>query len=192
MTARENLTVEMVRRDLSDLPEAPLLPGFAFRPFAPGDEGVWTEIIRQSEQFFIVRDDLYAGQFGQDPEGARERIVFIRDEATGADVATIAAWYGEERHDDRAGWGRIHWVAVRPAYQGRGLGKAMLAYALRRLVDLGHHNAFLVTSTGRLPALRLYLNFGFVPDRTRPNAANAWGSIAGDLPAATRYLKGHE
>lgn len=192
MTGPENLTVEMVRRDLAALPVTPLPPGFAFRPFADGDEPTWTGLIRASEHFFIVRDDLYAGQFGYDPAGARQRILFVVEEATGRPVATVAAWYGEERHEDRAGWGRIHWVATHPEFQGRGLGAAMTTAALRRLAALGHRNAFLVTSTGRLPALRLYLRLGFAPDFSRPNAAPAWASVAGQIPAITRYLTGHD
>ena len=144
MTGPENLTVEMVRRSLASLPDRPLPPGFALRPFTDGDEPIWTDLIRASEPFFLVRDDLYASQFGHDPAGARERIGFVTEAATGRPVATVSAWYGEERHGDRAGWGRIHWVATHPEFQGRGIGEAMTALALHRLAALGPVSVFLV------------------------------------------------
>ena len=70
---------------------------------------------------------------------------------------------------------------MRPAYQGRGLGKAALAFALERLSHW-HERAFLDTSTARLPALKMYLDFGFAPDRTHgPDALRAWRGVRAAL-----------
>ncbi len=57
-------------------------------------------------------------------------------------------------------WLRIHWVAIAPAYQGRGLAKPLVAAACLRLRALGHVWAYLTTSTSRLPAVSLYTKFG--------------------------------
>ena len=58
----------------------------------------------------------------------------------------------------------MFWLAIMRHHQGRGLGKPLLAAVCNRLVELGYQRACVVTSTGRLPAVSLYLQFGFQPD----------------------------
>jgi GNAT superfamily N-acetyltransferase len=65
---------------------------------------------------------------------------------------------------------------VRPEYQGRGLGKAALSYALTRLAGW-HERAWLATSTARPVAIQLYLNFGFRPDLQPSGARAAWERV---------------
>src|SRR5947209_7785691 len=69
-----------------------------------------------------------------------------------------------------------HWVAVRPEYQGRGLAKAALSYALTRLAEW-HERAWLATSTARPVAIKLYQSFGFRPDLEPPSARAAWEHV---------------
>ncbi len=173
-----NIGVQMTRADLGNLPHAPLPPGFRVRPFADGaDPALWVAIIRGGETFFTIEDDLWERAFGFDLPAARERVFFVETD-TGEPVGTVAAWYGS---DEKAEWGRIHWITMLPAYQGQGIGKAALAYALRRLAELGHQAVYLETSTARLPALQMYLRFGFVPAYDRPDARDAWSAVAPHL-----------
>jgi hypothetical protein len=44
-----------------------------------------------------------------------------------------------------------------------------------------HERCYLITHTGRLPALELYLDFGFVPDLDPPGAVEAWREVKGKL-----------
>ena len=69
--------------------------------------------------------------------------------------------------------GRIHWLAIRPAFQGRGLAKAALFEALRIMAQW-HQQAWLATSTGRAAAIRLYLHAGFQPDLRPAGAHDIW------------------
>ena len=45
-------------------------------------------------------------------------------------IATATAWYGQ--HQGKR-LGRLHWISVRPDHQGKGLGKALIARALKIL-----------------------------------------------------------
>ena len=71
----------------------------------------------------------------------------------------------------------IHWVALRPAYHGRGLGSAILSHALA-LLKKWHQKAFLLTDTRRIAAIGLYLKFGFVPDMEFAEAQKRWSEVA--------------
>lgn len=174
--------VRMLRPDLRDLPKGPLPDGFRLRPLRGPEEGrLWEQVVRAAETEFEVADGLFAEQYGHDLAGTRERVFFL-EAPDGTAVGTISAWY--QRAFKGGEWGRIHWVAVVPEFQGRGLGRGMLAFALRELARHGHDRAYLSTSTARLPALSLYLRFGFVPDPDTEDAAQAWQGVAERLPAA--------
>ena len=81
-------------------------------------------------------------------------------------------------------------MAILPEFQGRGLGKALLATICRRLRELGHERAYLHTSAARMAAIQLYLQFGFAPVARNAAEAAAWKRILGGVspvapPAAT-------
>jgi hypothetical protein len=44
-----------------------------------------------------------------------------------------------------------------------------------------HDRCYLATSTERVAAIRLYLNFGFVPDLSLPNAPAVWQELGARL-----------
>ena len=124
----------------------------------PGDEGLWDEIQRDAEPYFSIEPGLFVEEFGADLEAAWER-VFLVTEPGGREVGTMGAWY---RTFEGRDYGLIHWVAVRPAFQGLGLAKASLAGALEVLAR-HHEAAYLITQSKRIPAISLYLDAGFRP-----------------------------
>lgn len=75
-------------------------------------------------------------------------------------VATATAWLNDGYATPE--YGRVHWVAVHSAHQGRGLARPLLSAVCYRLKDLGYTKAYLTTSTERAVAMRLYRQFGFV------------------------------
>lgn len=169
--------VHMIRPTLEAIPHVPFPDGFRIRPLRPDEGGLWLDIQRDAEPYFPIADDLFDSQFGYDPPAIPQRCYFVVDER-GVAVGTISAWYNR---DFKGGeWGQIHWVALRRAYQGKGLARPMLSHALTQMAQW-HGRAFLGTSTQRLPAIKLYLDFGFVPDLDDPGAAEAWRTVAEEL-----------
>jgi GNAT superfamily N-acetyltransferase len=156
----QNTKVMMERASLAGIPEYGLPQGFALRWYRIGDEAAWREIQAAADQYNNITADLFRKTFGTDPRAHEQRICFLTT-ATGEPIGTAAAWWGEEGADGRRG--RIHWVAILPAFQGRGLAKPLLTAVCLRLRKLGHTSAYLTTSAARTPALNLYHQFGFVP-----------------------------
>jgi len=59
--------------------------------------------------------------------------------------------------------GKIPFLGLLPRFRGRGLGGRLLAFALRRLRELGAVEAELGVDLGNIPAVKLYRRAGFKP-----------------------------
>lgn len=171
------IDITMVRPNLDDIPQYELPDGFSIRTMRPDDVGLWNDIWRDAEPFFTVDEHLFENQFGHDQQATQWRTFIVEDER-GVAVGTTSAWYN--RNFKGEDYGQIHWVAVRQAYWGRGLGKAMMTHALNEMAKW-HDRAFLGTQTKRIPAIKVYLDFGFVPDLERPGAVVAWQQVKEQL-----------
>ena len=175
-----NVSVVMVRRDLDDVPAYPLPPKYAVRWHQPGDEELWVRIQTSAEQYSEISLDLFRRAFDDDASVLAQRQLFLLDH-DGVGIGTASAWYDNDHHGQR--YGLIHWIAIVPACQGRGLAKPLLSRVCHRLRDLGHDKARLNTSTARIAALNLYVAFGFVPDIASDADARVWRELAPHLKA---------
>jgi len=155
-----NTKVVMERSALADIPEYDLPQGFALRWYETGAEAAWLQIQSAADQYNNITADLFFKTFGNEQTAHEQRICFLTT-TSGEPIGTAAAWWGAEGAEGRQG--RIHWVAIIPAFQGRGLAKPLLTAVCLRLRELGHTSAYLTTSAARIPALNLYHQFGFAP-----------------------------
>jgi GNAT superfamily N-acetyltransferase len=169
--------IYMVRPHLRDIPQVDLPAGYRIRTLRPDEGELWTNIWREADPWASVGPETFLKEFGDDLPALQER-GFIVEDAHGVAVATITAWYNRDYHGEVVG--QIHWVATRQSHWGRGIGKAMLSHALRQMARW-HDKAFLGTQTKRIPAIKLYLDFGFVPDLDHPGAREAWREVRDKL-----------
>ena len=99
----------------------------------------------------------------------RDRIIpggaFLVVEAEGGrPIATASA-----SHNPRATrcyfpfGGEIGYVTVDSLHRGKGLGRAVVALAVARLIEAGYLHIFVGVQGWRLPAVKCYLRLGFVP-----------------------------
>lgn len=167
----------MLRHDLQHIPQSPFPAGYGIRALRADEGPLWTDIERDAEEYFPIADDTFAKTFGSDPEAIPQRCYVITG-PKGNGVGVISAWYNRSFKGQE--WGQIHWVATRSAHQGKGLGKAGLSYALNQLARW-HTRAYLDTQTARIPAIKLYLDFGFVPDLDQQDAHAAWRGVKAQL-----------
>jgi GNAT superfamily N-acetyltransferase len=146
----------------------------AVRWHRAGDEEAWTRIHVVADRLNAFPAGRFEEQFGTDERLLAQRQLYLCD-GGGREIGTATAWF----NDDYRGrpFGRIHWVAIVPEMQGRGLARPLLAAACNRLRDLGHERAYLLSDTARPAALNLYLSFGFVPYIRSEAELAAWRSV---------------
>lgn len=149
----------MLSDHTTPLPDAPLPRGFQITPLT-GPQGVtsWVDIWREAHPGLAVDSQRFHRAFGEDADLIGRRVTLLLA-PNGLAVGTGAAWFGE-LSPGSGRIGRLHWLAIRPSAQGRGLGAALLAFLVRRLRDT-HERSYLVTQSDRQAAIRLYHRFGY-------------------------------
>jgi N-acetylglutamate synthase-like GNAT family acetyltransferase len=156
---REYISVKMVRESLDGIPEYSLPAGYSIQWYKPGYEIHWQTIQSLADEYNRVTPELFEEQFGADTQLLSERQCYLFDSEKDI-IGTATAWLDNQ---GKKSLGRIHWVAIVPQQQGKGLAKPLLTIICKRLKDLGHSKIYLTTQTVRIHAINLYAKFGFVP-----------------------------
>ncbi|MFC2124038.1 GNAT family N-acetyltransferase [Bacteroidota bacterium] len=167
----EVISLMMIRDHLLDYPRFDVPPGYSIRYYVKGDYNAWLRIHSEAEPYHKVDRQLFFEQFGDDEKIIRDRQFFVCDH-TGKEVGTATAWF----NDDLVGrnYGRIHWVAVSPDHQGKGLAKALTTRLCDRFVELAHTQALLTTENFRVDAIHIYMKFGFIPSSRNEREKVFW------------------
>lgn len=173
MKIYENVPVRMIRPNLANIPDYALPSSYRIRPYQAGDEAAWTRIHLQADQYNTFPPTRFEQEFGRDLKRLAERQFYLCD-ASGTPIGTATAW--DKIYNGQL-YGRVHWVAIIPAMQGQGLAKPLMTTVCRRLGDLQHVRAYLSTSTARLPAICLYLKFGFRPEIKSKQDVQSWRQV---------------
>lgn len=63
-----------------------------------------------------------------------------------------------------SGLARLGWIGVHPKHQRQGIGKALLNEFVKKCKQKGCHKVTLYTLPVLIPAMNLYLKYGFVPE----------------------------
>ena len=134
--------------------EIKLPDGYTIRPYQPGDEDAWAQIMCAVGEQTSLADakEEFVRRYLADPV-LTDRIFFAVD-AAGAVVGTAIAW------DD--GLRVLHWLAVHPEHQRKGIGKALCQTAMRlfRRED-NSKPVYLHTQPWSWKAILLYIKLGF-------------------------------
>ncbi len=173
-----NVKVTMCRDSLTGIPVYSLPHSYQIRSYLPGDEHEWVRIESAADQFNVISIELFRKEFGNDPAPLFERQLYLLD-GQGTAIGTATAWF-DDAHRGQS-YGRIHWVAIHPDHQGKGLSKPLMSSVCSRLHELGHEKAYLVTSSARISAIKLYTQFGFRPEIHGAEDKSVWDQLNGHL-----------
>lgn len=170
------IPIVMVRENLDRIPQCRLPVGFSIRNFRRGEEEIWARIGAQAGGFGSFDEGMarFNDEFRFQIDEMESRCFFIVDDATNQPVGTAMAWFDPDFNGKPCG--RVHWVAIIPEYQGRGLAKPLITTVLNRMAE-SHDSAVLGTQTFRWNAVKLYLDFGFKPCHVYPTCPEAWRAL---------------
>ena len=162
----------MVRPNLEDLPALELPSGYGMRTYREGDEVHWARIISDS--------------FG----GRKRTAEDTRNEITGRDVFIPEGFYFATHQDNPVGtacaWresvdeqdvGYVHMVGVVAEHTGHKLGKWVSLAVLTYFRDNGFKCSMLDTDDFRIPAVKTYLNLGFIPVYVEEGQIERWEQL---------------
>jgi GNAT superfamily N-acetyltransferase len=163
----------MLHPSLRSAPVHALPDGYAWRFYAgPADIDDWLELHRRvapDEPWWTRK--TFDDSLGTDQARLAERVRFLHA-PDGARIGSITAW--NDAKFGLADVGRIHWVVLDPSVHGRGLSKPLLSAAIQQLIALRYETAYLWTSVDFVPAVNLYLQFGFRPAPRTPAERDVW------------------
>ena len=161
---RKSLVMVVHPEEIAALPEPALPEGYRIRLYESGDAEHWARLMTDVREFETQNAGLesFNRQFMPEEAELRRRLGFIVA-PDGAPVATSMAWWFEE---GGRRYGRLHWVCVHPDHQNFGLGRAVVAWGMRRTAALEPGlDVYLDTQTWSHKAIGLYLRLGFHPVR---------------------------
>ena len=183
----ERVSLTMILEDLSGLPPYELPEPYQSRTFHEGEETTWAEIEHAAGEFPSLDKarSRFKDEFGSHVADLCDRCTFLED-GEGRAVGTATAWFSPSFKGGR--YGRLHFVAIHPEYQGRGLSKPLVSLAMDRLSSF-HDRAYLTTQTTSWIAIKVYLDFGFRPLVERPDHIQGWRMMWNQLghPALSTY-----
>jgi GNAT superfamily N-acetyltransferase len=178
MNDMEYSEIFLIREHLNDVPSFSLPQAYVFRNYQFQDEENWFKIYKASDNYNKVYSTTFREYFGAEITKLEQRQIYICNEA-GLAVATATAW--DDQNFLGEPWGRVHWLAVHPDFQGRGLAKCLLTKVIKRLQECGHKKVYLRTYTMREKAIMLYLNYGFMPLIRSSEDDRVWRSLAKNI-----------
>ena len=152
---REWMRMELVELPADPIPGDALVEGFILRPARPDDADAIVELdaVAFPSSFTdaqMVRDQL-----------AKATVLRMLEDTAEARAVGFLRLRGDE-----PGAGYVSDIALHPDYHRRGLGEAMMRWALAWFRSQEYHRAALTVNVDNAPAIALYRKLGFAPGQT--------------------------
>ena len=165
----------LMSHNLIETPSYDLPKGYRFRFFQHEDDvNHWAKIVTATDEFSNEQAalDRFRTEFATHLSEVQKRMFFV-ETADGKTIGTATGWFGTWNNQTL---GRLHWVEISPAHQGKKLGKPMIAKAMEVLAHY-HNKAYLKTQTTSLAAIHIYKKFGWEPVINTEQDQYAWSFV---------------
>jgi len=163
-------------RDDTKVNELCLPEGFYMRSYKKGDELGWCRcMINGDLGVEEIKEEVFVEKMLNDKSVNPDNIFFLI-----SPVNEIAGSITYQYTDDKT-IGFVHMVGIDLRYRGKKLALPMHLYAIKKILDDGVKQIFLTTDDWRLPAIKVYLNVGFVPVLYKPDMEVRWNQVMAKL-----------
>jgi GNAT superfamily N-acetyltransferase len=130
---------------------------YSFRNCRPDELELWKGFPFDSDtvpaEYEDFMDQIIKDSYSGNMDTFFQNTLFVCNRE-GEPIATCSHWkaYGKIN--------TIHWLKTRKAYEGKGIGRALLSAIMRRF-DRNDYPIYLHTQPGSFRAIKLYSDFGF-------------------------------
>ena len=159
------MTLKMFRPAELGKASAEIANGFTVREMRPGEEADWSYACLNSFDIESVTAEYYEKMMANDKGVRMQDVFFVCKEDKPVGTATARM----EEADPF-----LHFVAVNPDFRGYKLALPVIAAVINRHLEMGRDGCFLWTDDWRVPAVKSYLNLGFLPVLFNEGAREAW------------------
>ena len=175
--------VILARHKGTEFPSFSLPEGYKIKTYTGGDEKSWAEIETSVGEFKSISESkaYFTKEYLPFSSELQERLFFVENDKN-EKIATAMAWWsfiGDMKIPS------LHWIAVKPQFQGLGIGKAVTYTALKRSIQLeGDVKNYIHTQTWSYKAIGIYISLGFLILRN-----GSFWTFKNDYKKAIPYLK---
>jgi ribosomal protein S18 acetylase RimI-like enzyme len=145
------------------------------RNVRPGDEDGLRTLLRRATVFELHEIRVAEELIDEAVRGSRDYVVYVAEAGTAPPDTNIVGYACHGHNPVTDAMHDLYWIAVDPAAQGRGVGRALIAHTERSVRDLRGRGIAIETSSRSeyLPARRLYESCGYrkvaeIPDFYKP------------------------
>lgn len=166
----------------------PALPlQFELHSYRPGVQQQWAELEYEIGDFPSVQkaSAYFAKTYLSRSNLLARRGIFVSDKKSGGLVGTCIAWFDNQNGTPVSS---LHWLITKEAYQGRGIGAALIATALNIYEQENAFPVYLHTQPWSYQAIRLYHKFGFRLMK-QESFAGYENQYALAVPVLARYIE---
>ena len=166
--------LKMRRPSLDDLPPVEIPHGYLLRGATSADEPAVAALLATAFDDAAWTVERVQKALTRAADVARV-LVLAADDGNLVATASVQLPPGETRT------GLVHWVGADPVRKGKRFGYWVSLAVLHELKARGCSAAALFTDDFRLPAIKTYLNLGFLPLVTHESHPERWRKVAGGL-----------
>ena len=166
----------IMRRNNAPVIDIVLPDGYFIRSYTRGDEEDWCLCCIDGKLGVEKADTAEFDRImSNDDRVDKSNIYFLVSETEGI-VGTTTYQFGKLPEE-----GYIHMVGFKKSHRGKGLSRALLQFAIGKIIGDGMRTVTLSTDDWRLPAIKSYLNCGFEPCLIDAEAVERWRKVYSEL-----------
>lgn len=178
----------IMKKDTPTTCDTPVLPPqFELHSYRPDVAQQWAELEYEIGDYPSVQEAsaYFAKTYLGRPGLLAQRGVFVSDKNSGCLVGACIAWF-----DDQNGTpvSSLHWLITKEAYQGRGIGSALIAATLSIYEQENAFPVYLHTQPWSYQAVWLYHKLGFRLMK-QESFAGYENQYALAVPVLARYIE---